>query len=66
MFRPFFYCVLWALNTTICLMLAAKEELNKSFTTFELLELRVTALEKENERLKRRLSNLEEKKVLKP
>ena len=66
MFRSFFYCVLWALNSTICLMLAAKEELNKPITTFELLEQRVTALEKENERLKKRLSNLEEKKVLKP
>ena len=58
-FRPFFYCILWTLNMTISLMLVAEDELNKPSTTFELLEQRVTALEKENGILKERLAKLE-------
>ena len=51
---------------TISLMLVAEDKLNKPSATFKLLEQRVTALEKENDQLKMRLSNLEEKKVLQP
>jgi len=51
---------------TISLMLVAEDEQNKPGATFKLLEQRVTALEKENDQLKMRLSNLEEKKVLQP
>lgn len=51
---------------TISLMLVAEDELNKPGATLKLLEQRVTALEKENDQLKMRLSILEEKKVLQP
>ena len=44
---------------TISLMLVAEDELNKPGATFKLLEQRVTALEKENGRLKARLAKLE-------
>ena len=64
-FRPF-YCIFWALSMTISLMLVAEDEINKPGATFKLLEQRVTALEKENDQLKMRISILEEKKVLQP
>ena len=51
---------------TISLMLVAEDEINKPGATFKLLEQRVTALEKENDQLKMRISILEEKKVLQP
>jgi hypothetical protein len=51
---------------TISLMLVAEDEQNKPGAAFKILEQRVKALEKENDQLKMRLSNLEEKKVLQP